>query len=143
MTPKKGSEFVGEFTSTSEEITYTYQNAYCNSVQPKEAPKNGSEFVGESLRRPTSQTHKTSCVEVVGLKILFLKRRGSVILGVCGISFDLAATCHPQPLSTTSRLDVYMLTTSSPLSCGPDDFNIHESVCEFVSFLPLILGDLL
>ena len=107
MTPKKGSEFVGEFTSTSEEITYTYQNAYCNSVQPKEAPKNGSEFVGESLRRPTSQTHKTSCVEVVGLKILFLKRRGSVILGVCGISFDLAATCHPQPLSTTSRLDVY------------------------------------
>ena len=26
-------------------------------------------------------------------------------------------------------------------SCGPDDFNIHESACEFVSFLPLILED--
>ena len=47
MTPKNGSEFVGEFASTSEEITYTYQKAYGESVQPKETPKNGSEFVGE------------------------------------------------------------------------------------------------
>ena len=44
MTPKNGREFVGEFASTSEEITY--------SGTKQETPTNGSEFVGEFASYP-------------------------------------------------------------------------------------------
>jgi hypothetical protein len=47
MTPKNGSEFVGEFTSTSEEITYTYQK----NKHPKMAVR-----LLVSLRRPLKRS---------------------------------------------------------------------------------------